>query len=200
MLRYELVVLLCAVKYCMASEDTLSNGLSDLGKSLPNANENLTPARQIIYIYGPNQWKMPGSNNIVAKPGSDYLFTPGMSAHKLHVRKLSWNKARRTCIEEGGHLAIINSASEEKILLQILGENKVNEAWLGVHDLYEEGDWTTVTDESLEATGYSRWTSKFANEPDNFKGEQHCGLLLKEGGMDDIKCTDRFAFFCEISF
>ena len=96
-------------------------------------------------------------------------------------------------------MAIVNSNSEEKLLLHILEENKINQAWLGVHDLYEEGDWNTIMDEPLEATGYSKWTLKIANEPDNYNGKQHCGVLLKDGGMDDLECTAAVAFFCEIT-
>lgn len=40
-----------------------------------------------------------------------------------------------------GHLAIINSDSEEKILLRMLQEGKIDVAWLGLHDYFEEGDW-----------------------------------------------------------
>lgn len=69
---------------------------------LPNANGYLTPGQQIIYIYGPRQWKMQNGNNLIEKAGSDYLITPGMGAHKLHTRKLPWNHARRICIQEGG--------------------------------------------------------------------------------------------------
>lgn len=85
------------------------------------------------------------------------------------------------------------------MLIHILEENEVSQAWLGVHDLYEEGDWNTVMDDPLEATGYSKWTSKFANQPDNFNGRQHCGVLIKEGGMDDLGCDTAVAFFCEIT-
>lgn len=31
-----------------------------------------------------------------------YIVTPGISAHKLHPRKLTWNKARQACVQEGG--------------------------------------------------------------------------------------------------
>ncbi|CAL1686626.1 unnamed protein product [Lasius platythorax] len=209
MLRYTLLVLLYITTCSIALEssiatDTAVNALSDTftasSKLLPGMNGNLTPAQQIIYIYGPNQWKMQNGVNLVEKAGNDYLITPGMGAHKLHTRKLPWNKARRICIQEGGHLAVINSNSEEKILLRVLEENKVNQAWLGVHDLYEEGDWNTIMDETLEATGYSKWTLKIANEPDNYNGKQHCGVLLKDGGMDDLECSAANAFFCEITF
>ncbi|KAL6262439.1 hypothetical protein P5V15_007524 [Pogonomyrmex californicus] len=196
MLQYIFVVFLYTITYCVTLEnaDTVITGLT--GKT----NENLNPVQRIIYIYEPRQWKMQDTNNLIEKIGNDYLITPGVGAHKLHVRKLSWNKARRSCIQEGGRLAIINSQAEEKLLMHILEENKVSLAWLGVHDLYEEGDWNTIMDESLEATGYSKWTSKIANLPDNYNGKQHCGALLKDGGMDDLECTVALAFFCEITF
>lgn len=82
---------------------------SPLGKavSLNGINGNLTPAQQIIYIYGPQQWKLQNAMNLIEKAGSDYLITPGMSAHKLHVRKLPWNKARRICLQEGGEFSFL---------------------------------------------------------------------------------------------
>lgn len=49
---------------------------------------------------------MQNDNNLLGKAGSDYLITPGLGAHKLHVRKLPWNKARRICIQEGGKFLI----------------------------------------------------------------------------------------------
>lgn len=101
---------------------------------------------------------------------------------------------------DAGHLAVINSNSEEKLLLRLLDENKINSAWLGVHDLYEEGDWNTILDESMESAGYAKWTTKIANLPDNAAGKQHCGLLLKDGGMDDFDCNAAQAFICKINF
>lgn len=99
-------------------------------------------------------------------------------------------------------MAIINSNSEEKILIRILEENKVSEAWLGIHDLFEEGDWNTIMDESLEATGFSKWTTSLPdlNVPDNFNSGQHCGVLMTDGGMNDRECDHAKAFFCKITF
>lgn len=187
--------------YCKAASvlktDTEIDALPASGKLLSGMNGNLTPAQQIIYIYGPQQWKMQNAVNLIEKAGNDYLITPGMGAHKLHIRKLSWTKARRICIQEGGHLAIINSNSEEKILLGLLDENKVTHAWFGIHDLYEEGDWNTIMDEPLETAGYSNWRP---NQPDNYNGKQHCGVFLKDGGIDDVECSATYSFFCEINF
>lgn len=60
------------------------------------------PALQAIYITGSPQWRMQKLASLLDKAGSDYLLTPGMGAHKLHRRKLSWSKARKICIKEGG--------------------------------------------------------------------------------------------------
>lgn len=85
--------------------------------------------------------------------------------------------------------------------MHILEENKIDEAWLGVHDLYEEGDWNTIMDEPMEATGYSKWNLK-NDEPNNYDEKQHCGVLRNDinGGMGDVDCTVACSFFCEIAF
>ncbi|XP_025159644.1 hemolymph lipopolysaccharide-binding protein-like [Harpegnathos saltator] len=166
-----------------------------------NGNTNYHVGQQIFYVYGEQQFKKlfsPSKRTTSENVENDYLVTPGIGAHKLHRRKITWNKARKICIEEGGHLAIINSASEEKILLRLMQEKNIAEAWIGLHDLYEEGDWVTVTDEALENTGYSKWTTKFANLPDNYGGSQNCAVLITEGGIDDVSCTLTHSFFCEI--
>lgn len=99
-------------------------------------------------------------------------------------------------------MAIINSNSEEKILIRILEENKIFDAWLGIHDLFEEGDWNTIMDQSLEATGFSKWTTtiKDTNIPNNLNNKEHCGALITNGGMNDLECNQAKAFFCKITF
>lgn len=86
------------------------------------------------------------------------------------------------------------------MLLRLLEDDKIDKAWLGVHDQFEEGDWTTVLDEAMESVGYSKWYAKIANLPDNAGGKQNCGLLMKDGGMDDFECSVAHPFICEINF
>ena len=129
----------------------------------------------------------------------DYVITKGMGAHKLIQRKLNWDEARRACMAEGGQLAIINSFEEEKLLVNWMKGKDVSTAWLGVHDQFTEGDWVTLTGESLDATGYNRWTTVWPNLPDNDGGNQNCGALIAAGGMDDDYCTRKFSYFCEIN-
>lgn len=73
-----------------------------------------------------------------------------------------------------------------------------DEALLGIHDLYKEGDWVTVLGDSLAKTGYTMWSDKWGGQPDNGGGTQHCGALMKEGGMDDVSCDVPFPFLCEL--
>ncbi|XP_043249693.1 hemolymph lipopolysaccharide-binding protein-like isoform X2 [Colletes gigas] len=127
-----------------------------------------------------------------------YVVTRGVGVHKLNRRRLTWNAARASCARDGGHLAVINSLAEEAVLLRVLREANVVEAWIGIHDLFEEGEWVTLTGELLEEAGYDNWTTAFPNEPDNLGGNQNCGVLLKVGGIDDVVCTLNHMYICEI--
>lgn len=73
------------------------------------------------------------------------------------------------------------------------------QAVLGIHDLYTEGDWVTIFGEPLDKTGYAHFSPTYVGgQPDNFRGNQNCGALINQGGMDDVFCHDKFAYFCEL--
>lgn len=73
------------------------------------------------------------------------------------------------------------------------------EAYLGIHDFFNEGEWVTVFGESLYSTGYAGWsTTYWGGQPDNKNNNQNCGALIYSGGMDDVHCHEPFAFFCEL--
>ncbi|KAG7207839.1 hypothetical protein KM043_009440 [Ampulex compressa] len=157
-----------------------------------NGQQNYNAVQQIFYFS--DQQREAAERQVP----DDYVATPDVAAHKLNPRLLTWNRARKACIEEGGYLAVINSLREEKLMLKMLNDSGKSSAWLGVHDQFEEGDWVTVKDEALESTGYSKWTTKFSNQPSNYGGNQNCALLLKEGGMNDETCNFTRPSFCKI--
>ncbi|KAG7207840.1 hypothetical protein KM043_009441 [Ampulex compressa] len=162
-----------------------------------NGQQNYNAIQQIFYFYG--QRRSPLEKVTDRQVPDGYIVTPDVAAHKLNPRLLNWNRARKACIEEGGHLAVIRSEAEEKLMLKLLEESGKAAAWVGFHDQFEEGDWVSVKDEALENTGYSRWTTKFSSsQPDNNAGNQHCASLVKEGGMDDETCTVLRPYFCKI--
>lgn len=74
--------------------------------------QSFNPAHQVVYINGLPQWKTRNAVNILEKAGNDYLVTPGLGAHKLHIRKLSWNRARKICIQEGGEFLFFSFTTE----------------------------------------------------------------------------------------
>jgi hypothetical protein len=83
--------------------------------------------------------------------GPGYELFPGVGHYKLHTKSAKWYEARRICVQEGAHLAIVNSEAESKVLKEILArfpklENVTfNEvALIGFHDLYEEGQYLTI--------------------------------------------------------
>lgn len=64
-----------------------------------NGHNNYHVGQQIFYIYDEQPLKqLPNNKEIL----DGYVVTPGISAHKLHPRKLTWNKARQACVQEGG--------------------------------------------------------------------------------------------------
>ncbi|XP_046417277.1 hemolymph lipopolysaccharide-binding protein-like [Neodiprion fabricii] len=176
----------------VANRPLLSSGTGTRTNSLQNLVYNGMPC---VCSFGPSRIPI----------RDDYIYTPGIGSHKLHTRALVWNDARKVCNDEGGHLAIINSVSEARVLMDIFNKSTPvkgaaydHAAYLGIHDLYKEGEWVTISGESLAQTGYTKWTDKWGGQPDNGDGKQNCGVLYKEGGMDDVFCEAAFAYFCEL--
>ncbi|XP_058798662.1 hemolymph lipopolysaccharide-binding protein-like [Phymastichus coffea] len=178
---------------------------------------NLCSANQTIvtHVFAENRGESGTSCTCQAVPSrepvvrEDYVHTPGIGSHKIHTDAKNWNDARKICNDENAHLAIINSAAEEAILVDMLkkAEKKiklglnVEQALLGIHDLYKEGEWVTLFGESLLSTGFSKWNPTYwGGQPDNFENRQNCGAIINIGGMDDVDCRDKFAFFCEMPF
>ncbi|XP_034933893.1 hemolymph lipopolysaccharide-binding protein-like [Chelonus insularis] len=124
-----------------------------------------------------------------------YEITPGIGALKINQRRVSWNQARNLCIQEGAHLAVINSTAEARIIVQMAYELGVfGNIWIGIHDIFEENDWATIHDQPLSNVGWLKWA---AGQPDNYYPGQNCGSLTARGVYDD-SCRILFPFVCKI--
>ncbi|XP_076278648.1 C-type lectin lectoxin-Thr1-like isoform X1 [Lasioglossum baleicum] len=129
----------------------------------------------------------------------DYVIRPGIGAHKLFKHKVTWNTAREICMRDGGQLAVIDSADKEAVFRSWMTNETLNGVWLGIHDLFEQGSWVTLTGEPVAAMTYYPWAK---DEPNNWHENQHCGILwatLKTQGISDTSCTIKESFICEIS-
>jgi hypothetical protein len=82
----------------------------------------------------------------IRAPG--YELHRGVGYYKIHSEPKKWHEARQICAQEGGHLAIINSEEESKVLQSIFAPvaAKLKGVWafVGFHDLYNEGQYLTV--------------------------------------------------------
>lgn len=73
---------------------------------------NVEIGQQTFYVFGEQEFKRllsdirrydnNNNNNNTKLIPQGYVFTPGIGAHKLHFRSMSWEKARQACIREGG--------------------------------------------------------------------------------------------------
>ena len=77
-----------------------------------------------------------------------YELHRGVGYYKIHGELKTWHEARQICAQEGGHLAIINSEEESKVLQSMFAPVAANLnvvwAFIGFHDLYNEGRYLTV--------------------------------------------------------
>ena len=77
-----------------------------------------------------------------------YELHRGVGYYKIHSELKTWHEARQICAQEGGHLAIINSEEESKVLQSmfapVAAKLNVIVAFIGFHDLYNEGQYLTV--------------------------------------------------------
>lgn len=55
--------------------------------------------------------------------------------------------------------------------------------------------WDCSAGKPLRSTGYNPW---LRGQPDNAGGKENCGSLHRKGGMNDISCPLKLAFFCEL--
>lgn len=75
-----------------------------------NAQNNINTGTQVVTINI--------VTNISAVVNSEgYVATPGVGSHKLHTDSLTWNDARRTCIQEGGNKNNLRSATNVTMII-----------------------------------------------------------------------------------
>ncbi|XP_015513492.1 hemolymph lipopolysaccharide-binding protein isoform X1 [Neodiprion lecontei] len=132
---------------------------------------------------------------------SDYTYLPGFGAYKVHPRAASWNKGRKTCEAEGGHLVILNSRAEAnkvgelfKKAEQVTGTLYPELFSVGIHDFYEEGHFVTIHGQTLEKAGFNEWAD---GEPNNLSDES-CGAMYHDARLLDVNCGILYGFVCEL--
>ncbi|KAK7864515.1 hypothetical protein R5R35_003125 [Gryllus longicercus] len=128
-------------------------------------------------------------------PGYEHF--PGHGYYRLHTVPVDWMTAKATCEREGAYLVIINSQEEANLVKKLFNRDRDVGTWLhlGFHDLYKEGKYVTLFGEPLSETGYITWSP---GQPDNYNNNENCGSMHPEGGLNDLNCSVKKPFVCEL--
>ncbi|XP_071392763.1 C-type lectin domain family 4 member M-like [Centroberyx affinis] len=118
------------------------------------------------------------------------------SCYYVSTEEKTWDEGRQDCLSRGADLVIIKGYREKEFLDRL---NK--DAWLGLTDREEEGNWTWVDGTPMRSSK-SFWT---INQPDNggigHPREEDCGHLryVVEHviGWNDVQCNQLRAWICE---
>lgn len=109
---------------------------------------------------------------------------------------ITWQQAERRCEWKGGHLAVIESSTENFLLYSAMKAKGYENAYFGFSDESPEGNWKWVDGTS---TAYTNWHS---GEPNNQDGIEHYAMFYEKfqdgtwndaDGIIDAEC----AYICE---
>jgi len=105
----------------------------------------------------------------------------GGSCYKHFSGQNSWSGAQMSCEnwQMDGHLVAI-TGSVENDFVKTLAETI---SWIGATDEPGEGDWTWVTGEAWD------WTGWLPLEPNNL-GNEDCAAIYDNGGWNDMDCLN----------
>ncbi|XP_075986852.1 uncharacterized protein LOC142983722 [Anticarsia gemmatalis] len=142
--------------------------------------------------------------NVCGTPDPEYrLDSRTNKCYKFHTVPRQFKRAHFACSAEGGHLAIINSDEEAKVLRELfakypahtmIGNFWKDVAFIGFHDWDEHGDWRTIHGQTLQEAGYAKFSP---GEPNNSTAGEYCGSIYRTALLNDLWCEKHFAFICE---
>jgi hypothetical protein len=88
----------------------------------------------------------------------------GVTRYSIHTTGKNWDEARRICDQEGGHLVIINSEAEFRVLQDLYELAPVTNdvdtnswAFIGLHDRFVEGEFLTIQGKRACFLPVSNW-------------------------------------------
>ena len=123
---------------------------------------------------------------------SGFTFMGSFGGHHYYcsTEPDTWTDAQANCIANGGNLAIINNASENTFLANILTQQS---AWIGCSDSAVEGTFEWVDGSSLS---YTNW---YPGQPNDFNNNQDYVEMLNNGQWNDQYNHYALEYIMEIS-
>jgi len=107
-----------------------------------------------------------------------FIYMGTYNGHQYYCSKdpALWNDAQAVCNANGGYLAVINDASENVFLANLL---TTQSAYVGASDIDNEGTFTWVNGDGFN---YTNW---YPGQPNNYNNAQHYLELLSNGQWND---------------
>ncbi|KAK3607800.1 hypothetical protein CHS0354_031301 [Potamilus streckersoni] len=116
--------------------------------------------------------------------------------YQIVDRPTRWPQAFNICRNDGGMLAVIESAEEQLFIQgQIQSKSfKLEGLWLGADTLHPVEQRTWINGENFS---YTNWAP---NQPDNRASEENCAEIYAQtlnGLWNDLPCTYLIGYICE---
>ena len=185
------------------------------GDGEPNNSSNVVADESCVAVW-PVKWNDLANSNTYEQSGyvceweaSDAAEETQVEGYTGHVYEfytlpesewesgpITWQQAERRCEWKGGHLAVIESSTENFLLYSAMKAKGYENAYFGFSDESPEGNWKWVDGTS---TAYTNWHS---GEPNNQDGIEHYAMFYENfqdgtwndaDGIIDAGC----AYICE---
>ena len=185
------------------------------GDGEPNNSSNVVAGESCVAMW-PEKWNDLANSNTYEQSGyicewevsnaAEETQVEGYTGHLYEFYTLpesewesgpiTWQQAERRCEWKGGHLAVIESSTENFLLYSAMKAKGYENAYFGFSDGSSEGNWKWVDETS---TAYTNWHS---GEPNNQNGDEDYAMFYQKfddgtwndgDGIIDVGC----AYICE---
>lgn len=185
------------------------------GDGEPNNSSNVVADESCVAVW-PSKWNDLANSNTYEQSGyiceweaSDAAEETQVEGYTGHLYEfytlpesewesgpITWQQAEKRCEWKGGHLAVIESSTENFLLYSAMKAKGYENAYFGFSDESSEGNWKWVDGTS---TSYTNWHS---GEPSNQDGIEHYAMFYEKfqdgtwndaDGIIDAGC----AYICE---
>ncbi len=137
----------------------------------------------------------------VTRLPSDVLLAAFHNDHFYELsRTLNFDAAVEACASNGifwqwqGHLATITTQGELDFVFSMMQRRSVNDAWIAASDLTSQGTFRWVHGPEVgQIVANGLWGT---GEP-NGGVTENCAIINSAGKINDIRCTESFAYVCE---
>ncbi|XP_036001759.1 ladderlectin-like [Fundulus heteroclitus] len=115
--------------------------------------------------------------------------------YKYVATLMTWGDAEQHCVSQGANLVSIHSLEEENFVKMLISNFDPAQGpnWIGLSDAQKDGTFFWSDGSKLSFTYWS------ADEPNNFKGPEHCVHTNKETTKkwNDLPCNWELSFVCK---